>query len=399
MSHPNRSYRQENSPKKGKKRVEFIILAMLLIPLAGSSLFLLKNSTAMGSSKPSGTILGQQLLQGELSAQTGVPKQALPSRFKVKGTVDDRYTLATDPETGETLINDSLGSIGTNNTSIDGDRAKLAQDMVALEDYLKSNRNKLSDDAYNWLKKVARTGMKLAFGTPGLPPGLQPAIKSDLLAQFHDISSNPTDSILKSGKYLELETMFQRPEEAYMAQGSAQDNTNFLKIDPLSPTLASTTPYLDSALLTNKLYLSVLEPPLEQLSPNGTYDYTSATTIQTTTVKTLTTTSSTGILSPTYTSSSTVTSSNIAPTPTTTTTSSSSPTVADYYNSTLGITATPTTSSTSNYSPSAGTTLNTTTTAPSLTNTTTSTTTTTFFNTLSADSITQPTDTGTNASP
>jgi|GEM_PF-6791020 len=336
MPPSNRSTRQDSARNSnGRKRLEFVILALLLIPLAGSAIFFTQHVSPTALNKPSGTTLGQRLLQGETPQGNKVPYQAIPSRYKTEGTVDDRYTLATDPQTGETLINDSLGSIGTNNTSIDGDRARLARDMVNLENYLREHRGEFSSEAYNWLKKVTRTGMKLAFGTPGLIPSVQPAIKADLLAEFHDISANPTDSILSSGKYLEMEKMFQRPEDAYLAQGSPLDTTNFLILDPIGPTRLAGDPYTDSNVLTKQLATLVIEPSLTDLSVNSAFNYMNIYSINTVKPTSLTTTL------PVSTTSNT--------TPSSTTTSNTSPTkttVADYYASTLGVKTAPTSSTT-----------------------------------------------------
>lgn len=226
-----------------------------------------------------------------------------------------------DPETGETLINDALGSIGTNNTSVDGNRATLAEDMVNLETYLQAHRKQFSPDSYNWLKKVTRTGMELAFGTPGLPPADQPAVKSHLLAQFHDISANPTSSILHSTQYFALEALFQNTEQAYLTAGTKMDQTNFLSIDPIAPAINKASTLIDSSLAT-RLTLVTLEPTMAELSSSmSPYAYSAPIT------------STTVPLQPIAATVSTATSS-LSPTNTI-----NSPTVSDYYSSTLGVRA------------------------------------------------------------
>src|SRR5690606_26310693 len=140
--------------KKAKKsRVEFAALAILLVPLAVGGLFLFRSTTGLAGASPSGSTLSQQILQaGSLqNTPSGTPIRHIPQRFQIQGTVDDQYTLAVDPKTGETLISDTLGGLGTNNTSIEGDRLRLAKDMLELDQYAEANQAKLTAAQYNWL--------------------------------------------------------------------------------------------------------------------------------------------------------------------------------------------------------------------------------------------------------
>ncbi len=299
--------RPQSAEKQANKRREFVILLALLIPV-GCGFFFLggAHGPTVALQKPETSIFGQQVQQGSLAGLNGAPHRVLPARYQVKGNVDDQYTLATDPQTGETLIHDSLGGLGTNTTSIDGDRARLAQDMVDLEKYANANKGQLSPETYNWLKKVARTGMQLAFGTPGLPAGAQPNIKKELLAEFHNISADPTKSFEHTDKFLSLEQVFSKPEEAYLADGSGLDKTNFLKTDPISPALNTFDPAIASISLSANLAGYTLEPSMASLSSGSVYSYAD------------TPLSGTGAVASSL------------------TTASSGPTLAEYYDSTLG---------------------------------------------------------------
>lgn len=348
---------QQEQSKKSKSQREFMLLVSVLLLMACGGFIFLKPARLPQPAKMSGSAFSQILLQTDNSSSVS---RQIPIRFKEKGTVDDRYTVATDPKTGEMLINDALGGMGRNNTSVDGDRAKLANDMLNLNRYAENNRKHLSTTAYYWLKKVARIGMQLAFGTPGLTPGAQPAIKKEILAEFHTISANPDQSFLLNSKYLELEAVFQRPEAAYLADTDVS-GTNFLSIDPLSP------PLITSSLLTPSLYTTLsattLEPSMTDLTLSSSpYTYTDATSTLMATPTTLSPTSTlslthTGALDTSLTTSSSLstttssktlsTSTSIGSTsvttttagaPTTTTTSTSSgPTVAEYYHDVLGV--------------------------------------------------------------
>lgn len=270
---------RQQAEKQASKRREFMILLALLIPIGGGLFFLTgTQSVTVALQKPVASVLGQQVQQGSLNGLNGAPQRTLPAKYQIQGTVDDQYTLASDPQTGETLIHDSLGGLGTNSTSIDGDRAKLAHDMVDLEQYANDNKGKLSPETYDWLKKVARTGMQLAFGTPGLPASAQPILKKELLAEFHNISADPTKSFEHTDKYLSLEQVFIKPEEAYLANGSSLDKTNFLKVDPVSPALNTFDPALASISLISNLAGNTLEPSLASLSSSGLYYYTEPVT-------------------------------------------------------------------------------------------------------------------------
>jgi hypothetical protein len=167
------------------KRWQFFLLLCLLLPLGFGLVYLMPRNQPQ-IAEVSQTALTQQLGRTTLSPApgntfNGVPLRKLPPGFTAQGTVDDRYTMAVDPETGQTVINDALGGVGTNNTSVDGDRAQLAKDMISLEKYAIQNRDNLKSEDYNWLKKMARVGMALAFGAPGLPPDAQLPIKGGLL--------------------------------------------------------------------------------------------------------------------------------------------------------------------------------------------------------------------------
>ena len=306
--------RSQIAEKQARKRREFVILLALLIPV-GCGFFFLGGShgPVVALQKPEASILSQQVQQGSLAGLNGSPNRVLPARYQIKGNVDDQYTLATDPQTGETLIHDSLGGLGTNTTSIDGDRARLAQDMVDLEKYATANKGQLSPETYNWLKKVARTGMQLAFGTPGLPAGAQPALKKDLLAEFHNISADPTKSFEHTEKFLSLEQVFSKPEEAYLADGGSLDKTNFLKTDPISPALNTFDPAIASISLSANLAGYTLEPSMASLASGSIYSYADTTLSSTEAVATSPTTGTSG-----------------------TALVSSGPTLAEYYDSTLG---------------------------------------------------------------
>jgi hypothetical protein len=355
---------QQSSSQKSKLRGEFMLLIAVLLLAVGGFLFLKPTSSLPQPDKMSGSAFSQLILQNNNSSMVS---RQIPVRFKDKGTVDDRYTVATDPKTGEMIINDALGGMGSNNTSVEGDRARLANDMLDLDRYAESNRKALSSDAYYWLKKVARTGMKLAFGTPGLTPEAQPAIKKELLAEFHNISANPVQSFLQNSKYLTIESMFQRPDSAYLADSDIK-GTNFLSIDPLSPPLLTnvSTNFSLTPSLYNTLALTTIEPSMTDLTLNTSpYVYTTSTLTATklsptaitspstynldpsiTTSSTLSTTISsptltTTTIDPTISSTtlldSTTTSNTLSSTTTTTTSTTSGPSVAEYYHDVLGV--------------------------------------------------------------
>lgn len=325
--------------RQRKTRREFLLASLLLAPLA-LGVFLVQAPNLHSSGKPMNTtVLSQQLLQGTMAAPRangGKPTRAVPGRFKILGTVNDQYTVAKDPESGDMLINDSMGSIGTNNTSIEGDRAILAEEMVDLEQYAEEHRDTLKPEDYRWLKKVALVGTQLAFGLPGLPLEQQPALKQDLLADFHNVSSNPTQSILQTDEYLSLEQVFQKPEAAYQ-NPEEQLATNYLLPDPLSPSLNQWLPDGSSLLsLDGKLANTLLYPSMDALAnPYSSYNYWQPNTT-TAYANTLQPTSSTGSTSTTGGSLNTTTGSTSTNTLTSSSTSYSGVTVADYYNTTLG---------------------------------------------------------------
>jgi hypothetical protein len=317
---------QREQASRQKSRWEFFALLLIGAAVAGGFLlFSANNGTPTVAAGPPASGLSQLVLQ----SATSTVDRNIPADYETKGKVDDRYTLAQDPESGEFILNDSLGSIGSNNTSVDGDRMKLAKAMVDLEQYAEKNRAKLTSDAYNWLKKVARTGMKLAFGTPGVPAYAQPGIKKEILAELHSISANPEKSFMLTDKYLDLEKALERPESAYLAEGDI-DNTNYLSYDPLSPTLYISRLSLAGYPLTSVLAPDILSPTPESLTTTDSpYAYTvyttpvlTASTLSPTTVAgtspTLSPTSTT-TLSPTLTSSPTLATTALSPTLSTTT--------------------------------------------------------------------------------
>jgi hypothetical protein len=354
---------REQSHQK-KIRWELFVLAAICIALGGGFL-LFKPSSGKGESleKPSASALSQFIEQSETSSVA----RSIPANYETKGTVDNRYTLAQDPKSGQFVLNDSMGGLGTNNTSIDGDRARLAEEMVELEEYAEENRSKLSSAAYNWLKKVARLGMQLAFGAPGMPAYAQPEIKQEILAALHSISANPESSVMTSDKYMELDKLLLRLEAAYLANGDV-DNSNYFSYDPLySPSQISNLA-LQGYRLSSLLSSTNLYPTADRLaSADSPYTYTvyntSTLTASTSTSPTPSTTTlsptysisrlspsySTTLASPTYSTSSTNTLSRpTVSTSTSTSTSSTSTsdstststdesvTVAEYYDSVLG---------------------------------------------------------------
>jgi hypothetical protein len=268
---------QANTGKRrSKSRFEFLA-AFILLSLAGFGGYrcivpILAGNQA--NDKSGSSILGQQLLQNEhFSLDSHAPNRSVPERYRIQGTVDERYTVASDPRTGEMIIQDSLGSLGANSTSIEGDRALLAKNMVDLQQYIDTNRNSLPADAYNWLRQVARSGIALAFGAPGYPADAQGTIKSQLLDDFHTISSNPPPSMLQTDKYLSLESVFSPAETAYQntyqtvgtGQSSGQSTTNFLAADPISAPDKSWNPqYYDE--FTNQTLSTLYTPPLSTLA-------------------------------------------------------------------------------------------------------------------------------------
>jgi hypothetical protein len=356
-------------PIKKRARTEFMVLLFLLaaaglggLSLAGGSLL-----SGQSTSDPfSQELLGAKMPLPIEQPGSGLPIRAIPSHYETLGNVDDRYTVAVDPENGTMLIHDAMGGIGTNNTSVEGVRARLAEDMVNIEDYAKQNKGNLPPDAYDWLRKVARVGTNLAFGAPGLPANMQPKIKQQLLAELHHISANPTESIMHTDKFLELEKTFNLLDQAYAKNyanpsPSTNPTMDYLSYDPLSPILVTSLDYAGSGTLAGTLSTANLSPSLTAIaSPTSTYDYVtvSDSTIATAPSNTITTSS-------TITTASTTT--TTSPTTTTTSTATSSPTlsVAGYYDSVLG-----TNLSGSSTSGTTSTSTTTTTTSPSTSTTT-----------------------------
>jgi hypothetical protein len=271
-------YRQQRheAEKKQKRRSswQFLVLLALLIP-TGWGAFQFFGSSALSNARSTTEFIGiapsQETLQVGQNAG-GYPSRRIPAKYNVKGTVDDQYTVAEDPDTGKTMIYDSLGGLGTNSTSVEGDRLVLARQMTELEQYAEDNRSKLSNTDYFWMKKVARTGMKLAFGNPGLPSDRQPALKKSVLADFYSISGNPSASLQRTVKYLALENVFQRPDAAYVQYVAQQqpyrpfDPFNYLAPDPLAPTTLAWNPYQSRYTLTGVLSTNAISPALSTLS-------------------------------------------------------------------------------------------------------------------------------------
>jgi hypothetical protein len=278
---------------KRKKNPEIILASLLLVPLIIGTTFFVHgqiNSLAAGVPKSGSTPSNQSLLQGSNALQK--PGNTFPTRFKVQGKVGDQYTVAQDPETGETLINDSMGSLGSNTTSIDGDRAFLANDMVALDQYSNTNQNNLSPKAFNWLKNVAKSGIQQAVGTPGLPPSAQPALSPDLLSQYYNVSENPAESTQHPDQYPDLAKLY----DTTVAAGS-------------SGSTGSTTPQAESGSSSIAEYYAVTlnSKPLSSSIASSTVStptYTSNTAGSTEITPTYTSnTAGSTAITPTYTSS------------------------------------------------------------------------------------------------
>lgn len=341
MDVKNESVKKPGSEKKAKK--ELLLLLLLLVPVGIGALALTDGMFGTDVKLTADKSLSESLLSKSSStlapqgSNDGLPVRQIPETHQVLGSVDDRYTLAIEPKTGELLINDSMGSIGTNNTSVEGLRAELAQDMLNLEQYAEQNKDKLTKDAYNWLKKVAKTGMALAFGAPGLPAHMQPEIKLKLLAELHHISANPSESIMHTNKFLELEKTFGRLDEAYYNNkeylaGGKLAGTGYFEIDPLySP--SSTLTYTSKGTLQGTLSTNTLSPSLTAMaSPTSPYNYVTNLANQGTAINTTTTT-----VAATPTSSTTTTTNNTI----------SGPTLTSYYDAVLGTEFTKETTTTS----------------------------------------------------
>lgn len=350
------NYRQERFKEqiehKKRKRWEFLALLLLLIPvlLGGMSLGISKPIP-----KPSATAMAMSaaLQQGDGSEFSMTGRQ-IPKNGRIKGKVDDRYTLFEDPDTGKSYVHDSLGGMGTNNTSVDGDRLALMNDMIDLEKYADQNKGKLTKSAYNWLKRVSRTGAELAFGKPGYPPDAQPELKKYVLAEFHHISANPDQSLISSGKYQNLEGIFQKPDNAYVQTfiaggsggggggivdiaGSSGALSSYLRPDPVSaPMLQDTTTALTSSSLTAVVNPINLSPTYTQLtSATSPFNMTAplTTTVATTTGTVIDPGLTTGATNPTL----ATTSPTLATTSPTQTTAD--PTATNLFQTTLGVTA------------------------------------------------------------
>ncbi|HEY9685724.1 MAG TPA: hypothetical protein V6C52_01980 [Coleofasciculaceae cyanobacterium] len=334
-------------PIKKRGKTEFMVLLFLLAAAGLGGLSLASGSLSGG--QPTSDLFSENLIGSKMPLPleqpgSGLPIRAIPSQYKTLGNVDDRYTVAVDPESGAMLIHDAMGGIGTNNTSVEGVRARLANDMVNVEDYAKQNKGNLPEDAYDWLRKVARVGTNLAFGAPGLPANMQPKIKQQLLAELHHISANPTESIMHTEKFLELEKTFNLLDQAYAKNyanpsPSADPTMDYLSYDPLSPPLVTTLDYTGSGTLAGTLSTANLSPNLTAIasasSPTGYVTVSDSTIAVAPTSNTTTSPTTTATVSPatTATISPTVTA-TVSPT----TTAATSPTlsVAGYYDSVLG---------------------------------------------------------------
>jgi len=328
---------QADSPESRQRfRSETLIALLLLIPLGVGVMFLRgtdnqpttrkeKNSLT-SSTKQTRSVTSPEILQLQALEDPGIPSRTIPARYKVLGKVDDQYAVAQDPGTGEILIQDALGSVGNNNTSVDGDRAQLAQDALNLDAY--SKRMNLSPEAFNWLKKLSRTSIQLAFGTPGVPLSSQPAIKSEWVALLHHISANPEESLKHTDIMLKVDKMMQAVDTAYYhafdpRSTSSASKSNLLAPDSPYPILMDygTKPLLTSG--TSVLTAAAPQPTLSDLtSPDGAYNFTAGLTASTTTPTTV------------------VAGQNTAPSGTTA--KQTGTTVADLYQGTLGITTTTT---------------------------------------------------------
>jgi len=278
----------DKANKNLARRWQFALLLLLLGPVVGGFFMLMSHTDkeAVAATHP-GSSLSQHLLQaaGEQTAY-GAPTRKFPPKYKEVGSVDDRYTMAVDPETGQTVLHDALGGVGTNNTSVEGDRAKLAKDMVALENYANQHQHGMKPEDYNWLKRMARAGMQLAFGTPGLPSPMQPPIKAALLSEFHDISANPSQSVVHAGIFTQAEQASQVAEATYqkladqqaLATGvmpSSGISGSLLGLDPVSAIAATTSPdYTSATTLTAQVNSSLLLVPdtTSQLTANSSFN-------------------------------------------------------------------------------------------------------------------------------
>jgi hypothetical protein len=316
--------------KLHKRRWQFGLLLALMTPMIGGLLTLLPHGEKVGTAEVhAGATLSQHLLQsGSGVTASGVPAPKFPPNYKEAGTVDDRYSVAVDPKTGETVIHDALGGVGTNNTSVEGDRARLAKDMLTLEEYANTHKGSLKPQDYNWLKRLARAGMKLAFGTPGLPPAMQPPIKANLLAQFHDISAHPTQSLMLSSFFPHVEQAALAPENTYQAMpdslAAAPDTSvlsassgSLLGLDPAVPKLMTENANDPSATnsLTTLLSSTLLVPSTTTLVAGATNTPTTTSpTSSSTLISGTTTVSPTATNAPT---SLTADATNTSPTPST----------------------------------------------------------------------------------
>ena len=201
--------------RQNNRRWQLSLLALLLIPV-GSMLAIIYyhgEQVSLYSANP-GSTLCQTLLQSN-DLDKGQPTRDIPDTYNSIGSVDDRYVVVIDPKTGQMIIHDTLGGVGTNNTSVDGSRAQLAKDMISLEQYAIQHKGVLRPEDYDWLRHLARTGMQLAFGAPGIKPDLQLEAKQELLIEFHNLSSNPSTSMAHSEIFLQTEQASKMAEAAY----------------------------------------------------------------------------------------------------------------------------------------------------------------------------------------
>lgn len=86
--------------------------------------------------------------------------EAIPAEYQVEGRVGDQYTVAVDPKTGDMLIHDSLGGVGMNTTSVEGQRI-----VKSLGEMSKAVDEAESRQAKQWFNGFSQKAVGYATGT------------------------------------------------------------------------------------------------------------------------------------------------------------------------------------------------------------------------------------------
>lgn len=322
-------------PRRKKKLVsEWLILVALLVPLGLGGLYLasqslLQSPTQAALTSPTTT----ETAAGKAEAAPALPnatqaagpaftydEEGYPVGYDKSGKVGE-YTVAVNPETGEMVIHDTNGTVGSNNTSVEGNQRELAEAMVQLDEYAEENRNKISKEEYDWMKKTAQKGMDLAYGAPDRSADEQIAYKKDRLGEFVQHTGAPPRSVQKNGEYLKLEGLLAKTDNAYQSSVNPQiqplGTYNFLS--PTMTLTSTSTGGYNTGTAGTSTYTSQPQGQLtvnEYINTTLRLDPQTSSTSSTTTVSTYPTTS--------LTTSSTLVSPTSYPAPVTTTSSGTS---------------------------------------------------------------------------